>query len=483
MASSSADIHQVDVHQLASRLAPEVLDEAMADAREQARRRLAAALAEEIVAAALAGDMPAERPPAPTGTRLASSHRTRSRPGAAGTATSPATAEAATASPANTSPAPASPASADPASASPASADSARLADTRPAAQAAKPARERARPAAPAARGRLPRAEPTTGARSGEDHDEDHGEDHGEPPAQTGLYAYGITDAATDTRDIVGLDGRTPVETLPVGDTALVTSTIDLALLAGLESEVTETGQLSETGRLAELASRHDRVMRLLLERGPVLPLRFGTVLPDRERARRLLRASADDLAGELDRVRGHREWGLRVTPAEHDDDIDDESRDVTAGQATRETSAEAEAEAEAEADGEERRAATRTGAAADDGATPTSEGGTGTAYLSARREELRRAALREERLTELTRRVHDQLAVLSSEVTIRSGRPGPGRLSAAYLIASAAQDEFLDAAAAATRELTEAGCEARLTGPWPPYSFVRLTLGEARDV
>jgi|GEM_PF-1577294 len=471
MASSSADIHQVDVHQLASRLAPEVLDEAMADAREQARRRLAAALAEEIVAAALAGDMPAERPPAPTGTRLASSHRTRSRPGAAGTATSPATAEAATASPANTSPAPASPASADPALASLASADSARLADTRPAAQAAKPARERARPAAPAARGRPPRAEPTTGARSGEDHDEDHGL----PPAQTGLYAYGITDAATDTRDIVGLDGRTPVETLPVGDTALVTSTIDLALLAGLESEVTETGQLSETGRLAELASRHDRVMRLLLDRGPVLPLRFGTVLPDRERARRLLRASADDLAGELDRVRGHREWGLRVTPAQHDDDIDDESRDVTAGQASRETGA--------EADGEERRAATRTGAAADDGATPTSEGGTGTAYLSARREELRRAALREERLTELTRRVHDQLAVLSSEVTIRSGRPGPGRLSAAYLIASAAQDEFLDAAAAATRELTEAGCEARLTGPWPPYSFVRLTLGEARDV
>jgi hypothetical protein len=352
------------VRQLAGKLAPDVLDEAVAEAREQARARLAATLAEEIVAAALAEEA---TPPHTT---------TRQRP---------------------SSPRP----------------DAGRAAS---------------------------RPVPSVGQAAGRP--------RGNPPVQTGLYAYGITDAATAADDIVGLDGRTSVETLCVGEAALVASTIDLDLLAGLEEEVSQSGELSESGRLAELAGRHDRVMRRLLDRGPILPLRFGTVLPDRPAAERLLRVSADELTGELDRVRGHREWGLRVLPGEGNDDQDE---DVPAP----------------------------TGSAAG-GAAGTGE--SGTAYLSARRDDLRRAALREERLTGLTRRIHGELAALASDVAMRSGRPGPGRLNAAYLVASAEEDNFLDVAGAAARELTDAGCEAHLTGPWPPYSFVRLTLGEASD-
>jgi hypothetical protein len=266
----------------------------------------------------------------------------------------------------------------------------------------------------------------------------------GDRPANVGLYAYGITDATSATDDIIGLDDRTPVQTLRVGEAALVMSPIELELLAGLEQEVSESGQLAESGRLASLAGRHDRVLGLLLDRGPVLPLRFGTVLPDRPRAQRLLRASSRELAGELDRVRDHREWGLRVTPGETRDETTAEQSPATEGEAAAERS--------------------------------------GTAYLSARRDDLRRAALREERLTALTRGVNEQLAALATEVAMRSGRPGPGRLNAAYLVAGAKEETFLDAATTATQELTEAGCDARLTGPWPPYSFVRLTLGEVSD-
>jgi hypothetical protein len=353
-------------HGLAVRLAGDVLDEAVGQACARAREQLAAALADEIVAEALAGDAPA-----------------------------PAAASA--------------------------------LDGT----GAAEPAAEQ-----PASRPGLP-VEPPTG-----------------PPRDastgTGLYAYGITDAASSADDIVGLDDRT-VEIVRVGSAALVASTIDLDLLAGLEEDVSEAGQIRESGRLAALAGRHDRVMRQLLDRGPVLPLRFGTVLPDRPRAQRLLRASADPLAAELDRVRDHREWGLRVVPG---DEVDERlpSDDTRA---------------------ESGRAAAGAG---------TTAGESGTAYLSARREELRRAALREERLTGLTRQAHEQLAALASEVAMRSGRPGPGRLNAAYLVAGAKENDFLDEAAAATKKLMDAGCEASLTGPWPPYSFVRLTLGEASD-
>ncbi|ADP84481.1 GvpL/GvpF family gas vesicle protein [Pseudofrankia inefficax] len=353
---------------LAARLAPDVLDEAVADARVQARVRLVAALADEIVAAALATDTApdlARRPPrdqAPT--------------------------------------------------------------ETLP----SRPTSGRPAPAEPVAESMAtPTAEPQVDA----------------TPARTGLYAYGITDAAATTGDIIGLDDQTPVETVRVGPAALVTSTIDLDLLAGLEQEVSEAGQLSESGRLADLAGRHDRVMRMLLDRGPVLPLRFGTVLPDRSRAERLLRASADELAVELDHVRDHHEWGLRVTPP--DEGVAREQADDTP-----------------------------------EASPPTEGSAAGTAYLSARRDELRVAALREERLTGLTRRVHGELAALASDVAMRSGRPGAGRLNAAYLVASAAEDVFLDAADTATQELVDAGCEARFTGPWPPYSFVRLTLGEA---
>jgi hypothetical protein len=336
-------------------------------------------------------------------------------------------------------------------------------ADARSPTNPAEPAPERTRPSPREARDQPPLTEPVTEPATETPLTA--------PPPRTGLYAYGITDAATDTHDIVGLDDRSPVEVLTVGDAALVASTIELGLLAGLESEVSETGQLSETGRLADLAGRHDRVMRVLLDRGPVLPLRFGTVLPDRPRVERLLRASAGELVDELDRVRDHREWGLRVAPPEEHDDAGGD-----------------DAEDEDEGTGEDTRAVTAEGTSGDgDGTAATAAGngtasGSGTAYLSARRADLRRAALREERLTELTRRVHGELAALASDVAMRSGRPGPGRLDAAYLVASVKEDDFLDAAGTAARELTDAGCAARLTGPWPPYSFARLTLGEARD-
>jgi hypothetical protein len=198
-----------------------------------------------------------------------------------------------------------------------------------------------------------------------------------------------------------------------------------------------------------------------------VLPLRFGTVLPDRSRAERLLRGSAADLAGELDRVRDHREWGLRVVPREQDEKAAGTQDEPVSRAPARDGGFEPSARAPAPGTTEP---------------TGTAPGETGTSYLSARRDELRRAALREERLTGLTNRVHDELAMLATEAVTRSGRPGPGRLNAAYLVARAKEDDFLDAAEAAVRTLAEAGCEARVTGPWPPYSFVGLTLGEARD-
>ena len=54
-----------------------------------------------------------------------------------------------------------------------------------------------------------------------------------------------------------------------------------------------DADDLSETGRLAVLARGHDAVVRAAVDAGPVLPLRFGTVVADEDGARRLLRKHA----------------------------------------------------------------------------------------------------------------------------------------------------------------------------------------------
>jgi hypothetical protein len=60
----------------------------------------------------------------------------------------------------------------------------------------------------------------------------------------------------------------------------------------------------------------HERVLEAIMERGPVLPLRFGTELESEDELAAVLAERRDELARGLERVRGRVELGLRVLPA-----------------------------------------------------------------------------------------------------------------------------------------------------------------------
>jgi hypothetical protein len=56
----------------------------------------------------------------------------------------------------------------------------------------------------------------------------------------------------------------------------------------------------------------HDQVVATLMEEGPVLPMRFGTVVHTEDDVRELLARRGEELRGQLAHVRGRVEMGVR---------------------------------------------------------------------------------------------------------------------------------------------------------------------------
>jgi hypothetical protein len=159
----------------------------------------------------------------------------------------------------------------------------------------------------------------------------------------------------------------------------------------------------------------HEEVVEALMSRRAVLPMRLGTVLADDAAVRELLRSRREELAASLDRVRGAVELAVRA------------AIDV-------------------------------------DPAPPGERATSGTEYLLER--------LDARRTTEAAvHRVHDPLAGLARESSLRIGVRGEGRFQAAYLVDRDRVGPFKERVEALERE--RAARSLTCTGPWPPYSFV----------
>jgi hypothetical protein len=250
----------------------------------------------------------------------------------------------------------------------------------------------------------------------------------------TALYAFAIIPARpVDLAGLTGIDGEAPLRIVSHGELGLVVSQMPL----GLMDDVSED-DLSETSTLATLARRHDEVVRSVFEHGPVLPLRFGTVVPDEEAARRLLEQQASGARRRLAHLDTHREWGVRLTPDEA-------------------------AVAQPVADEVDRDRARR-------------HEMTGTSYLASRREALQESQRAEQRTAALATRVQEALGEHAVDVAHRGGAAGSGLLAdVAYLVPTANEDVFLATAERLSDEVAREGLALAVTGPWPPYSFASL--------
>jgi hypothetical protein len=232
-----------------------------------------------------------------------------------------------------------------------------------------------------------------------------------------GLCAYAITRAYEPGPPDVGLVTHQGL--------ALVVAEVDLAPFVELEENPARLAkEPSEDDPLVVLARRHDAVVRAVFEHHPVLPLRFGTILRDEQAATRLLTDHHVEATERLDRVDGHREWGVRARlphPVKQ--------------------------------------------------AEMSTEGMSGTDYLAMRRDRLAAAARTRRDGSTAATALHEAFSRHAKESVRHERNSSVPLLDAAYLVATKAEPEF-HAEAKRHGELT-----LEVTGPWPPYSFVRLEL------
>jgi hypothetical protein len=211
-------------------------------------------------------------------------------------------------------------------------------------------------------------------------------------------------------------------------------------------SKLDERADQADPEWLAAAAQRHHEIVRQLFAYGPVLPIRFGTVvdvvaIPD------LLQRHRDTLAAELDRLDGAAEWGVKLF-------IDPDTLRRSAEQSSEKIS------------NIDRELA---------GSAP------GRSYLLKRKREAALADALEQQSKALVEQVRMDLAAAALDArdlplpTAAVADPEP-LANLAFLVRDAQSDVFMAASDSAAERH---GLEIELSGPWPPYSFVELELGE----
>lgn len=251
-----------------------------------------------------------------------------------------------------------------------------------------------------------------------------------EKPALSGWYVYGITrsQAAHALDAGSGVDGA-PVEVISAGELAALVSPLQDAAAWDVEGGGADTLEA-----LAPRARAHEAVLERVMDRGAVLPLRFGVLYPDVDRLREVLTERADAFGRALGALEGRTEWGLTLTS-------ESSAEDPTAS---------------APADGRD--------------------------YLSRRRTEREAGQARAETLSQVAAAVHDGLRELSSAAVIHR-TAGPGRrpavvLRASYLVPIESAGAFRQTCEALLTDAPpELGLSGELTGPWPPYHFCDVSL------
>jgi hypothetical protein len=187
----------------------------------------------------------------------------------------------------------------------------------------------------------------------------------------------------------------------------------------------------------------HEFVLERCLHPGPVLPMRFATTVRDDADVRALLHEHQAEFAASLERLLGHREWGVKAILSDPEalarhvlrvrGDLGVRERDLA-------------------------------------------ERSPGAAYL-ARKQLDREIELAGDDLSlEIVRGTHQQLASRALDAVLLNGsQPRAERvfLNGAYLLAEADEAAFEAAVAELDREHAEFGLHYELTGPWPAYNFV----------
>ena len=253
----------------------------------------------------------------------------------------------------------------------------------------------------------------------------------------TGTYVYCLVAAARRPRATrtPGLAGAGPVRLVEQGTTArgrlkkwLVVSDVPLDRYG--ESAI--NAKLSDLDWVSRAAVAHEAVVESFIGAAALVPMKLFTIFADDGRAAARLGAQHDRIDAALERVRGRVELGVRVAL-------------------------------------DRPRPQPRRPARAD----------TGVAYLAGKKAQRDRAAELAVNARTVVGDLYDDLSTLASEAVRRSAtelpvQGGPLLLDAAFLVPRTRADRFRRTVARRAKDLAAGGYRVTLTGPWPPYTFVR---------
>jgi len=228
------------------------------------------------------------------------------------------------------------------------------------------------------------------------------------------LLARAETALRGTSRPAVSLVGVVPADSAPEG--------LSCGRVKALVAEL-DAGELEDAAALERRVREHNDALLRALASTSVVPIRFGTLFTRLEDVGAWLERDEAALLDELDRLRDAAEWALTVAETE---------------------------QVESELVG---------------------PGGYLERRLAAGEEAARRARV----LAERAGPWHERLAARAQDAVRNPGRGGVA-LEAAYLVRSSQQQQF-DAAILELQDDLGDELELRLTGPWPPFTFVTTTL------
>jgi hypothetical protein len=256
--------------------------------------------------------------------------------------------------------------------------------------------------------------------------------------AESGTYVYCLI--AADRRPAVArqaarMPGVGPVRLLEVGR-RLWLAVADAPM--NQYSERAINARLSDLDWVSRAAIAHEAVVEAFIDQRAILPMKLFTIFTSDDRALDQVRGDKPRVDTLVKRVANHLEWGVRVT----------------------------------------HRRAGRTPPAATRTRTPAPPP-SGAGYLSRKKAQRDAAAELAGRAQETVLDLYDRLAARSRLARRRmaSEMPADGGtllIDAAFLVSRSRATAFRTLVTREAHRLEGLGYHVALTGPWPPYTFVK---------
>jgi hypothetical protein len=252
-----------------------------------------------------------------------------------------------------------------------------------------------------------------------------------------GTYLYCVVAAERRprlSRVPAGVPGAGPVRLLDL-DTGLFLVVADLPLDRYSETAISDG--LGDLDWVSRIAIAHEAVVESFITSAAVLPMKLFTIFTTDERALKYVQSEGARIAALVRRVKNQQEWGVRV--------VLDRSRAAAALP--------------------KRKAAAKPGS--------------GVAYLAQKKASRDVSRELASRARDTVAELFDRLAARAGDARRRSASElpvegGPLLLDAAFLVPRAKAASFKALAARESRALARHGYGLTVSGPWPPYTFVK---------